>query len=148
MSNPPKITPFLWFNDNALQAAKHYCRIFKNTRITSMDKLTVSLSIDGQRIILLNGGPHYRLTEAFSWSIDCKDQKEVDYYWGRLLKGGKASRCGWLTDKFGVTWQVVPRALGETLGGKDKAGAQRAFQAMMTMVKLDVKKLKKAYAGR
>ncbi len=149
-----KITTFLWFDGQAEEAAKFYCSIFKRSKIVGAfgsdgkgHPLTVDFVLEGQRYHALNGGPLFKFTPAFSLFITCKDQKEVDYYWSRLLKGGKASRCGWLTDKFGLSWQVVPTALGECLGGKDKAGAARAMQAMMKMVKLDVKKLKAAYKG-
>jgi predicted 3-demethylubiquinone-9 3-methyltransferase (glyoxalase superfamily) len=100
-----------------------------------------------QEFHALNGGPVFSFAEAISLFISCENQKEVDYYWKRLIKGGKASACGWLKDRYGLSWQVVPKALGECLEGKDKEGAARALQAMMTMVKLDVKKLKAAYRG-
>jgi len=103
---------------------------------------------DGQMFYALNGGPHFKFNPAVSFFISCKDQKEVDYYWNRLLKGGQPSQCGWLQDKYGLSWQVVPEALGECLGGKDRKGAERAMQAMMGMVKLNVKALKDAYAGK
>ena len=142
-----RITPFLWYDGTALAAAKFYCKIFKKSKIISNSPMSVTFELDGQVLYALNGRPHYKFTPAFSLFIACKDQKEVDYYWTRLLKGGKPSRCGWLTDKFGLSWQVIPDALGECLYGKDKLGAQRALEAMMHMVKLDVKKLKDAYQG-
>lgn len=142
-----RITPFLWFDGKALEAAKFYCRIFPHSKINSSSPMIVSFELDGQAFFALNGGPHYKFSPAISFLVSCKDQKEVDYYWGRLLKGGKPNRCGWLDDKFGLSWQIVPQALGECLNGKDKIGAQRAMDAMMQMVKLDVKKLKAAYRG-
>lgn len=143
-----RITPFLWYDGTAQDAAKHYCKIFKKSKIHSSSPFSTTFELDGQMFYALNGGPHFKFNEAVSFFISCKDQKEVDYYWNKLLKGGKASRCGWLQDKFGLWWQVVPEALGECLGGKDKIGAQRAMEAMMHMVKLDVKKLKDAYKGK
>ena len=143
-----RITPFLWYDGKALEAAKFYCKIFKKSKILSASPMSVTFQLDGQVFYALNGGPHYKFTPAVSFFISCKDQKEVDYYWELLLKGGEPSRCGWLTDKFGLSWQVVPQALGECLGGKDKLGSQRALEAMMHMVKLDVKKLKAAYRGK
>ena len=142
-----RITPFLWYNGQALEAAKFYCKVFKNSKVTSASPMSVTFTLDGQEFFALNGGPHFKFNPAISFFISCKDQKEVDYYWSRLLKGGQASRCGWLTDKFGLSWQVVPEALGDTIHGKDKLGSQRALEAMMQMVKLDVKKLKAAYKG-
>jgi predicted 3-demethylubiquinone-9 3-methyltransferase (glyoxalase superfamily) len=142
-----RITPFLWYDSQALDAAKFYCKIFKRSKIHSASAMSVTFRLDGQEFFALNGGPYYKLNPAVSFYVSCKDQKEVDYYWSRLLKGGKPSRCGWLTDKFGLSWQVVPEALSQCINGKNKAGAKRAFDAMMTMVKLDVKKLKAAYQG-
>jgi predicted 3-demethylubiquinone-9 3-methyltransferase (glyoxalase superfamily) len=142
-----RITPFLWFNHQAEEAARFYCKIFKHSKVKSVGSLAVHFNLDGQDFIGLNGGPLFKFTEAVSFHILCKDQREVDYYWTRLLKGGKPSRCGWLKDKFGLSWQVVPVALNECLDGKDAAGAKRALDAMMKMVKLDVKKLKAAYKG-
>lgn len=143
-----RITPFLWFDGQAEEAAKFYCKVFKKSKIHSANERSVSFSLDGQHFYALNGGPHFKFTPAISFFIHCKGQKEVDHYWDKLLKGGEASRCGWLTDRFGLSWQVVPQALTDCLNGKDKAGAQRAHDAMMMMVKLDVKKLKAAYKGK
>jgi predicted 3-demethylubiquinone-9 3-methyltransferase (glyoxalase superfamily) len=142
-----RITPFLWYDGKAMEAAKFYCKIFKRSKILSTSPMSVTFELDGQTFYALNGGPHYKFSPAISFFVGCRDQKEVDYYWERLLKGGQASRCGWLTDKFGLSWQIVPQALGECLNGKDRIGAQRALEAMMHMVKLDVKKLKAAYKG-
>jgi predicted 3-demethylubiquinone-9 3-methyltransferase (glyoxalase superfamily) len=142
-----RITPFLWFDGEAQQAARFYCKVFKNSKIRSSSPFSVEFSLDGQDFYALNGGPHFKFTPAVSFFITCKDQKEVDYYWGKLLKGGKASRCGWLEDKYGLSWQVIPQALNECIYGPDKKGAKRAMDAMMQMVKLDVKTLKAAYKG-
>jgi len=109
--------------------------------------MSVTFQLDGQEFFALNGGPTYKFSPAISFFVSCKDQKEVDYYWERLLKDGKPSRCGWLEDKFGISWQVVPEAPGECINGKDPIGARRAIEAMVNMVKLDVKKLKSAYSG-
>jgi predicted 3-demethylubiquinone-9 3-methyltransferase (glyoxalase superfamily) len=110
--------------------------------------MSVSFELEGQPFIALNGGPMFKFTEAVSLFVTCKDQKEVDYYWQKLLDGGAPSRCGWLKDRWGLSWQIVPRALGECLGGADREGAQRAMQAMLKMSKLDVQKLKAAYKGK
>ena len=155
----PQIHPFLWFNKEAEEAANFYVSIFPNSKVLSVQRyglggpgpegsvMTADFELDGQRITALNGGPVYQLSPAFSFVIDCADQAEVDHYWDRLIEGGQASQCGWLTDRFGFSWQVVPRQLFETIGGPDAAGRQRAMAAMMQMVKLDVSKLQAAYAG-
>ena len=144
-----RITPFLWYDGKALDAAKFYGKIFKKSKIHSASAFSVTFELHGQMFYALNGGPTFTFNEAVSFFVTCKDQKEVDYYWTRLLKdGGQPSRCGWLKDKFGLSWQIVPTALSECLNGKDKIGARRAMEAMMHMEKLDVKKLKDAYAGR
>jgi predicted 3-demethylubiquinone-9 3-methyltransferase (glyoxalase superfamily) len=142
-----RIVPFLWFDGNALEAAKFYCKIFNKSKILSSSPMSVTFELDGQTFYALNGGPNYKFTPAISFFISCKDQKEVDYYWNKLLKGGLANRCGWLNDRFGLSWQVVPEALSKGLNGKDKIGAQRTLEAMMHMIKLDVKKLEDAYKG-
>ena len=155
----PRIHPFLWFHDQALPAARFYVSVFPNSRILSDvpnaeaapgptgQVMVVDFEIDGQRVTALNGGPVYTLSPAFSFVIDCEDQEEVDHYWDKLVDGGQPSRCGWLTDRFGLSWQVVPKALFETIAGPDAAGRERATAAMMKMVKLDVAALKAAYAG-
>ena len=155
----PKIHPFLWFRDQAVEAAKFYVSVFPNSKILQVVRnagsapgpkdsvLTVDFELDGQRVTALNGGDYFTLNEAFSFFIDCQDQAEVDHYWEKLLDGGAPSQCGWLTDRFGLTWQVVPKQLFETIYGPDPAGRERATAAMMQMVKLDVAKLEAAYAG-
>jgi len=142
-----RITPFLWYNGDALKAAKFYCGIFRKSRIRSASPMSVIFELDGQAFYALNGGPHFKFTPAISFFVTCKDQREVDYYWSRLLKGGKPSRCGWLTDRFGLSWQIIPKALGECLDGRDRLGAKRTTEPMMHRVKLDVAKLKAAYRG-
>ncbi len=144
----PKVTPFLWFNKEAGQAARFYTSIFKRSRILHESPMSVSFVLDGQHFHALNGGPHFKFTPAISLFVDCKDQAEVDALWGKLLKGGgKPSQCGWLTDKYGLSWQIIPKALGKAFGGSDRAGAARAREAMMWMVKIDVKAIEAAYRG-
>lgn len=146
---PSRVTPFLWFDGAAEEAARYYVSVFKKgSKVTSVSPMTVTFELEGQRFIALNGGPKFKFTEAVSFVVDCKDQREVDWFWKKLGDGGEPSRCGWLKDRWGLSWQIVPRALGECLGGKDRAGAQRAMQAMLGMGKLDVKALKAAYRGK
>jgi predicted 3-demethylubiquinone-9 3-methyltransferase (glyoxalase superfamily) len=156
----PKISPFLWFHDQAEQAATFYVSLFPRSRIVKVARygeggpmpagtaMTVQLELDGQAITALNGGPHYTLSPAFSFVIDCKDQDEVDHFWNRLIAdGGQESQCGWLTDRFGLSWQVVPSVLAELLTDRDPARARRAMEAMMTMRKLDIAALQRAHRG-
>ena len=159
-----KITPFLWFNDNAEEAVKFYTSIFKKSKIGKIaryDKagekvagrpagsvMTIEFEIEGQDFIALNGGPHFKFNEAVSFVVSCKTQTEVDYYWNKLSAGGKEVQCGWLTDKFGLSWQIVPTILGELMSDKDPVKSQRVMEAMLKMVKLDINKLKAAYAGK
>jgi predicted 3-demethylubiquinone-9 3-methyltransferase (glyoxalase superfamily) len=153
-----KITPFLWFDGQAEEAANFYASIFDNSRILDVARygevgpgkkgsvMTVSFELEGQKFVGLNGGPHYKFTPAISFYISCRTQEEVDYFWERLLEsGGKPSQCGWLSDRFGVSWQVVPDALIEYLQDEDREKAQRVMQAMLQMVKIDINKLKEAY---
>ncbi len=156
-----KITPFLWFDDNAEEAVKFYTSIFKNSKIGKIARydeagekaagraagsvMTVEFQLEGQDFIALNGGPHFKFTEAISFVVSCKTQAEVDYYWNKLTAdGGKEVQCGWLKDKYGLSWQVVPTILPELLSDKDAAKSQRVMEAMLQMVKLDIKKLKQA----
>jgi predicted 3-demethylubiquinone-9 3-methyltransferase (glyoxalase superfamily) len=155
-----KITPFLWFDDKAEQAATFYTSIFKNSKIGKIaryDKagekaagrpagsvMTIEFHLEGQEFVALNGGPMFKFTEAISFVVNCETQEEVDYYWEKLSEGGKEVQCGWLKDKFGLSWQIVPTVLGELLSDKDAAKAQRVMTAMLKMVKLDIKKLKQA----
>ena len=153
----PKISPFLWFDDKAEEAANFYISIFKNSRITSVARygeagpgakgsvMTIAFHLDGQDFVGLNGGPHYAFSPAISFWINCETQEEVDHYWDNLSAGGQALQCGWLTDKFGVTWQVVPSILPKLLQDKDPQKSQRVMKAMLQMVKLDIAALKQAY---
>jgi len=155
-----KITTFLWYDKEAEEAAKFYCSIFKKSKIlgtmrnfegvpgSKADVLTVQFRLGDQEFVALNGGPQFKFTEAISLMINCKDQKEVDYYWEKLLAGGgKESACGWLKDKYGLSWQVTPTILMKMIADKNRKKAQRAFNAMMQMVKIDIRKLKEAYDG-
>ena len=151
-----KITPFLWFDSQAEEAANYYVSVFRNSRIRRTARygdagpgpkgsvMTVEFELDGNEFVALNGGPHYKITPAVSFVVNCKDQADVDYYWDKLTAGGLPVQCGWLTDKFGVSWQVVPTRLSELLVDPDKAKAQRVMSAMMKMIKLDVPTLEQA----
>jgi len=152
-----KITPFLWFDNQAEEAMNFYTSIFKDSkpgRISRYGKglpgkegavMSVTFELFGQEFMALNGGPLFPFTEAVSFFVHCEDQQEVDYYWQRLTAdGGKESRCGWLKDKFGLSWQIIPKALSEMLGDKDPQKAQRVAQAMMSMSKIDINTLKQA----
>jgi predicted 3-demethylubiquinone-9 3-methyltransferase (glyoxalase superfamily) len=149
----PKIRPFLWFGQNAEAAAKFYVSLFKNSKIVLTmpgapggDAMGVEVEIDGQRVIIFNGGPHFKLTEAVSLMIHCDDQAEVDYFWNALVAdGGKASQCGWLKDKFGLSWQVIPEALTRLMSDKNPAKAGATVQAMLKMSKIIVADLQRAY---
>jgi predicted 3-demethylubiquinone-9 3-methyltransferase (glyoxalase superfamily) len=157
-----KIAPCLWFNGQAEDAAKLYTSLFPDSRIDKVFRspadnpstpegavLTVDFTIAGQKFIGLNGGPEFKFNEAVSFTIDCADQAEVDRYWNALIAGGgEPSQCGWLKDRFGLSWQVVPRQLNEYMTGPDPDGARRAMEAMMEMTKLDVAKLREAYEGK
>ena len=150
-----KITPYLWFDGQAEEAATYYTSIFKNARIVDVSRMgqsgpavTVSFEIDGQQFVALNGGPQFAFTEALSLFVSCKDQAEVDDLWDRLSEGGEEGRCGWLKDRYGLSWQVVPTALGELMGDPDPEKAGRVVQAMLGMSKIEVKGLQDAYDGR
>jgi predicted 3-demethylubiquinone-9 3-methyltransferase (glyoxalase superfamily) len=152
-----RITPFLWFDGQAEEAANFYVSVFKNSRIVTTARygdagpgpkgsvMTVVFSLDGQEFIGLNGGPHFRFTEAVSFSVDCKTQEEVDYYWERLSAGGQQQPCGWLKDRFGLSWQVNPGRLGEMLADPDPARSKRVMEAMLQMKKIDLAALERAY---
>jgi predicted 3-demethylubiquinone-9 3-methyltransferase (glyoxalase superfamily) len=155
-----KISPCLWFDGEAEEAAKLYVSLLPDSRIEKVQKntvdsragkagsvLVVEFTLAGQRFMALNGGKPFDFTHAISFKIDCADQAEVDRYWDALSAGGSVEQCGWLKDRYGVSWQIVPTALVQYLGGPDRTGAQRAMQAMMGMVKLDIAGLKKAYEG-
>jgi predicted 3-demethylubiquinone-9 3-methyltransferase (glyoxalase superfamily) len=152
-----KITPFLWFDNNAEEAVNHYLAVFKNSKINKVLRcgdagpgpkgsiLTIAFQLEGQDFIALNGGPIFKFTEAISLSVDCKSQQEVDDLWEKLSDGGQKSQCGWLKDKFGLSWQVVPSALVEMLQDQDAEKAKRVMAAMMQMSKIDIAILKQAY---
>ena len=155
-----KITTFLWFDNNAEEAANFYISVFKNSRILKTARypegapapkgtvMIVDFELDGQRFTALNGGPHFKFTEAISLLVHCNSQEEIDYYWEKLTAdGGQESQCGWLKDKFGLSWQIVPDALLNLWSEADPAKAQRAMQAMMSMKKLIIKDLEEAAAG-
>lgn len=156
----PKISPFLWFDDQAEEAAKYYVSIFPNSRIVTTTRygeagpgpkgsvMTVELELDGQRFIALNGGPQFKFTEAVSFSVDCKTQKEVDEYWEKLSRGGEEGPCGWLKDRYGLSWQVNPTVLAEMLSDPDPRKSKRVMEAMLKMKKIDIEGLKSAYAQR
>ena len=143
-----RVTPFLWFDGTAEDAARYYVSVFKKgSKVTNVSPMSVTFELEGQRFLALNGGPTFKFNEAVSFFVDSKDQREVDFFWKKLSDGGKPGRCGWLKDRWGLSWQIIPRALGECLGGSDRAGAQRAMEAMLRMGKLDVKALRAAYKG-
>ena len=154
-----KLTPFLWFDNQAEEAADFYVAIFKNSKIVSIDQygdagpgpkgtvMIATFQIDGQEFVALNGGPRFKFTEAISFVVNCETQEEVDYFWEKLSAGGEKSRCGWLKDKFGLSWQVVPTILDKLMRAKDAVKAQRVMQAMLQMDKIDIKTLKQAYEG-
>jgi predicted 3-demethylubiquinone-9 3-methyltransferase (glyoxalase superfamily) len=160
---PSKLAPCLWFDTQAEDAAKHYVSIFKNSRIGTISRygsegkeihgkdagsvMTVEFELEGIRFVGLNGGPQFKFDEAISFQIHCESQTEVDYFWSRLAEGGSEGPCGWLKDKFGLSWQVVPSALFGLLMDKDKAKAGRAMNAMLKMKKLDLNELQRAHAG-
>ena len=142
-----KITPFLWFDSKAEEAARFYVSLFKNSKILDASRMTVTFELDGQRLIALNGGPHYSLTPAISLFVNCETQQEVDELWEKLSEGGEKSRCGWLKDKYGLSWQIIPAALRELMGDKDPEKSKRVMQAMLKMSKIDIGALKRAHAG-
>lgn len=152
-----RITPFLWFHDNAEAAVEFYLSVFKNSKLTKVTRygaagpgpegsiMTIAFELDGQEFIALNGGPTYTISPAISFVVNCDTQEEIDYYWEKLTAdGGMEVQCGWLQDKFGVSWQVVPPMLGELIGDADPGKSQRVMQAMLKMVKLDIKALNEA----
>jgi predicted 3-demethylubiquinone-9 3-methyltransferase (glyoxalase superfamily) len=158
-----KITPFLWFDNQAEEAAMFYTSVFKDSKIVSVARygeagakasgrpvgtaMTVAFQLDGQEFVALNGSPRFNFTEAISFVVKCKTQEEADYYWEKLSEGGdeKAQQCGWLKDKYGLSWQIVPTALGEMLQDKDAGKSERVMSALLKMKKLDIKALTQAY---
>jgi predicted 3-demethylubiquinone-9 3-methyltransferase (glyoxalase superfamily) len=158
-----RITPFLWFDTQAEEAASFYVSIFKNSRIKGQARydgeaaqasgrpkgsvMTVPFELDGQDFVALNGGPVFKFTEAISFVVNCETQEEIDHFWKELSAGGQEVQCGWLKDRFGVSWQVVPTVLGEMLQDKDLEKPKRVMAAIMKMTKLDIDQLRRAYAG-
>jgi predicted 3-demethylubiquinone-9 3-methyltransferase (glyoxalase superfamily) len=153
-----KITPFLWYDGNAEEAANFYISIFKNSKMGKITRygdagpgpkgsaMSVTFQLEGQEFFALNGGPQFKFTPAISFFVDCKTQEEVDDLWDKLSAGGRTDRCGWLQDKFGLSWQIIPTVLGQLLGDKDPQRAKRAMQAMLQMTKIDIEKLQQAAA--
>ena len=151
-----KITPFLWFDDKAEEAAQFYMSIFKNSKLLSISRygeagpgpkgsvMTVAFELDGEKFVALNGGPNYSFSPAVSFVVNCETQQEVDQYWERLSEGGEKIQCGWLRDKYGLSWQIVPTILPELLQDKDPDKRKRVMAAMLKMVKLDIEQLKRA----
>ena len=154
-----KITPFLWFDNQAEEAMNFYVSIFPNSNVLQVTHygdtgpgpkgtvMTAEFQIEGQEFVALNGGPQFKFTEAISFVVNCETQEEVDYFWEKLSEGGEKSRCGWLEDKFGLSWQVVPTVMVEMFQDKDPEKSQRVMKAMMQMDKLEIKTLKEAYDG-
>jgi predicted 3-demethylubiquinone-9 3-methyltransferase (glyoxalase superfamily) len=159
-----KIVPFLWFNDRAEEAVNFYVSIFKDSKVGNITRydeesakasgrpegsvMTIEFQLEGQDFIALNGGPEFKFTEAISLSVGCETQEEVDELWGKLTEGGEEGPCGWLKDKYGLSWQIVPKALGEMLKDGDTERAKKVTHAMLQMKKLDIKVLKQAYGQR
>jgi len=155
-----RVSPFLWFDDDAEEAANFYTSIFKNSKIKGVSRygeagpgpkgsvMVLSFELDGQEFTALNGGPQFHFTEAVSFVVHCKDQDEVDHYWTKLSEGGQEVQCGWLKDKFGLSWQIVPTILPELMQDKDPARRERVMKAMLQMVKMDIAGLKRAAEGK
>jgi predicted 3-demethylubiquinone-9 3-methyltransferase (glyoxalase superfamily) len=154
-----KITPFLWFDKNAEEAVNTYMSIFKNSKLLETARygegmplpagtlLTATFQLEGQQFMALNGGPMFKFNEAISFMVDVQTQEELDYYWNRLLEDGTKQQCGWLKDKYGLSWQIVPSMLGKLMGDKDPVKAGRVMQAMLKMEKIIIKDLQRAYEG-
>ena len=154
-----RITPFLWFDNNAEEAMNFYVSVFKNSKVLRVTRygeagpgpagtvMTAEFELDGQPFVGLNGGPHFKFTEAVSFTVKCETQEEVDHYWETLSEGGQKSRCGWLKDKFGLSWQVEPSILGDLMADEDPEKAKRVMEAMLKMDKIDIEPLKRAYDG-
>jgi len=148
----PTITPFLWFDSQAEEAMNYYLSIFKNSKVLSVNRadgkvLTVTFELEGQKFMALNGGPHFKFTEAISLFVNCETQQEVDEMWEKLSQGGEKGRCGWLKDRFGLWWQIIPSALGKLMNDPDPEKSKAVFQAMMKMNKIVIKDLERAHAG-
>lgn len=164
MALKQKITPNLWFDDQAEEAANFYVSIFDHSSIGKTSRygkegyevhgmkegtvLTVEFFLEGQQFLALNGGPHFKFSEAISFVVHCKDQKELDYFWNKLSEGGEEQMCGWLKDKFGLSWQIVPEKLGELLSGSEPGQSARVMRSLMQMKKLDLATLEREYRGK
>ncbi len=152
-----KITPYLWFDTEAEEAANFYTSLFKNSKISGISRygegapkpagsvMTISFELDGQEFVALNGGPEFKFNESISLYVNCQDQAEVDWFWEKLTEGGEEGPCGWLKDRYGLSWQVIPSGLGEMIAGPDAAKSQRALQAMFQMKKIDLNQMRLAY---
>ena len=145
MTLSQKITPFLWFDGRAGEAARFYTSIFKKSKIVRVTPMYAAFRLEDQEFIALNGGPQFSFTPAISFFVRCKTQKEVDFFWEKLSDGGETLQCGWLRDRFGISWQIVPSVLGELLEDADEEKAERVMDALLKMTKLDISKLKKAH---
>jgi predicted 3-demethylubiquinone-9 3-methyltransferase (glyoxalase superfamily) len=155
-----KITPFLWFDNQAEEAMNYYLSIFKNSKVINVSRygeggpmpvgmlMSATFELDGQQFMALNAGPQFTFNEAISFFVDCENQQEVDELWAKLTEGGEEGPCGWLKDKFGVSWQIIPKGLGEMLSDQDPEKAARATQAMQQMKKIDLKTIKRAFEGK
>jgi predicted 3-demethylubiquinone-9 3-methyltransferase (glyoxalase superfamily) len=155
-----RITTFLWFDDNAEEAMNFYLSVFRNSKVVGVSRygeagpgpkgsvMVATFQLDGQEFMALNGGPHFKFTEAISLLVNCETQEEVDRFWEKLSDGGEKSQCGWLKDKYGLSWQIVPTVLGEMMQDKDPEKTKRVMEAMLQMDKLDIKTLKQAYEGK
>jgi len=154
-----KITPFLWFNNNAEEAMEFYTSVFKDSKIVHVSRyggggpgsqgavITGTIELDGQRFLVLNGGPQFTFSPAVSFFVNCEGQEEVDDLWEKLSEGGEKGQCGWLKDKFGLSWQIIPTVLGELMGSRDPEKSERVMQAMLQMHKIEISKLREAYEG-
>jgi predicted 3-demethylubiquinone-9 3-methyltransferase (glyoxalase superfamily) len=154
-----KITPFLWFDDKAEEATNFYVSVFKNSKVGKVTRygdagpgpkgsvMTASFQLDGVEFVALNAGPRFKFSPAISFVVNCENQEEVDGFWENLSAGGKTDQCGWLTDKYGLSWQIVPTILSQLLGDKDPEKSKRVMTAMLQMTKIDIRKLKEAYEG-
>ena len=156
-----RITPFLWFNDDAEAAVRFYVSVFKNARIGQTTRytkesseasgqpagsvMTIAFELDGQQFTAINGGPHFKFTEAVSFVVNCDSQDEIDHYWDKLSEGGETQQCGWLKDRFGLSWQIVPSEMPHLMGNASPAQSQKMMEAVMTMTKLNIAALKQAY---
>ena len=148
----PKITPFLWFDNQAEEAMNHYLSIFKNSRILSVNRangkvVTVTFELEGQEFIALNAGPQFKFTEAISFFVKCETQEEIDELWEKLSQGGEKQRCGWIKDRFGLSWQIIPSALGKLMNDPDPEKSKAVFHAMLKMNKIVIEDLKSAYVA-